>query len=132
MKLTGNTSEMLQHFVGNRKKGHIFINERTWRRLNLRHFEKMIDTWARLLNIQKLQFIKPSGREYHVITLVGLREAGERHHDLNGGDPDVSAKAAWHSKETKARYCKKVSYEEAQESFGRYHPAFLEEGCFLG
>jgi len=39
---------------------------------------------------------------------------------------DVSAKAAGHSKETKARYYKKVSYEEAQESFGRYHPAFVE------
>ena len=59
----------------------------------LRHFEKMIDKWARLLNIQKLQSIKSSGREYHLITLMGLREVGERHHDFNGGDPDVSAKA---------------------------------------
>jgi len=82
MKLTGNNSEMLRHYVGNRKKGHIFINERTGKRLTLRHFEKMIDKWARLLNIQKLQSIKPSGREYHLITLMGLREAGERHHDL--------------------------------------------------
>jgi hypothetical protein len=82
MKLTGNTSEMLRHYVGNRKKGHIFINERTGKRLSLRHFEKMIDKWARLLNIQKLQSIKPSGKEYHLITLMGLREAGERHHDL--------------------------------------------------
>jgi hypothetical protein len=61
MKLTVNTSEMLRHYVGNRKKGHIFINERTGKRLTLRHFEKMIDRWARLLNIQKLQSIKPSG-----------------------------------------------------------------------
>jgi len=44
------------------------------------------------------------------------------------GDPDVSAKAAGHSKETKERYYKKVSFEEAQESFGRYHPAFVEGG----
>jgi|GEM_PF-1911122 len=78
MKLTGNTSEMLRHYVGNRKKGDIFINDRTGKRLTLRHFEKMIDKWARLLNIQKLQSIKPSGREYHLITLMGLREAGER------------------------------------------------------
>ena len=81
MKLTGNTSEMLRHYVGNRKKGHIFIKGRTGKRLTLRHFEKMIDKWARLLNIQKLQSIKPSGMEYHLITLMGLREAGERHHD---------------------------------------------------
>ncbi|MDF1557314.1 MAG: hypothetical protein P1P80_03925 [ANME-2 cluster archaeon] len=41
----------------------------------------MIDKWARLLNIQKLQSIKPSDREYHLIPLMGLREAGKRHHD---------------------------------------------------
>ena len=119
-------NEMLRNYVSNRKKGHIFINEKTGKRLTLRHFEKEIDKWARLLNIQKLQSIKPSGKNYRLVTLMVLREAGERHHDLNGGDPDVSAKAAWHSKETKARYYKKVSYEEAQESFGRYHPAFVE------
>ena len=38
----------------------------------------------------------------------------------------MSAKAAGHSKETKARYYKKVSYEEIMESNGRYHPAFVE------
>ncbi len=32
-----------------------------------------------------------------------------------------------HSKETKARYYKKVSYEEAQESYAKHHPAFVEE-----
>ncbi|HZV47851.1 MAG TPA: hypothetical protein VFG06_10980 [Thermodesulfovibrionales bacterium] len=42
----------------------------------------MIDKWARLLNIQRRQSIKPSGREYYLIILMGLREAGERHHDL--------------------------------------------------
>jgi hypothetical protein len=78
MKLTGNTSEMLRHCVGNRKKGHFFINERTGKRLTLRHFEKMINKWARLLSIQKLQSIKPSGKQYHLITLMGLREAGDR------------------------------------------------------
>ena len=41
----------------------------------------MIDKWARLLNIQKLQSIKPSGKEYHLIKLMG-REAGEMQHDL--------------------------------------------------
>jgi len=126
MKLTNNTNGMLRHYIGNRKKGHIFINERTGGRLTLRHFEKQIDRWGKLLNIQKLQSIKPSGKEYHLITLMGLREAGERHHDLAGGDPDVSAKAAGHSKETKAKYYKKVSFEEAQESFAKHHPAFTE------
>ncbi len=126
MKLTQNTNEMLRHYVGNRKKSHIFINDRTGKRLTLRHFEKEIDKWAKLLNIQKLQSIKPSGKEYHLVTLMGLREAGERHHDIAGGDPDVSAKGAVHSMETKAKYYKKVSYEEAQESYAKHHPAFVE------
>ncbi len=58
---------------------------------------------------------------------IAFREAGERHHDLNGDDPDVSAKAAGNGKETKARYYKKVSYKEAQESYAKHHSAFLEE-----
>ncbi|MGB8216268.1 MAG: hypothetical protein WCE94_03110 [Candidatus Methanoperedens sp.] len=57
-----------------------------------------------------------------------MREAGERHRELNGGDPDVSAKAAGHSKETKARYYKKLSYEEAQESFARRNLLLLWRG----
>lgn len=126
MKVTGNTNEMLRHYIGNRKKGHIFLNERTGERLTLRHFEKEIDKWARLLNIQKLQSVKSSGKEYHLVTLMSLREAAERHHDIAGGDPDVSAKAAGHSKETKAKYYKKISYEEAQESYARHLPAFVE------
>ena len=44
-----------------------------------------------------------------------------------GGDSDVSAKAAGESEETKARSYKKVSKRQAQESFGKHHPAFVEE-----
>ena len=50
MKLIGNTSAAA--LCG--EMGQIFINERTGKRLTLRHFEKMIDKGARLLNIQKL------------------------------------------------------------------------------
>jgi hypothetical protein len=64
------------------EKGHIFINVRTGKRLTLRHFEKMIDRWARLLNIQNLQSIKPSGREYHLITLMGTK-GGSREASLS-------------------------------------------------
>ena len=38
----------------------------------------------------------------------------------------MSTKAAGYNKETEARYYEKVRYEEAQESFGRYHPVFVE------
>lgn len=43
---------------------------------------------------------------------MAVKEAGERRHDLNGGDLDVSEKAAGHSMEEKTKYYKKVSYEE--------------------
>jgi len=59
---------------------------------------------------------------------MGLKGGRGSQHDLNGGDPDVFVKAAGHSKETKVRYCKKVSYREVQESFGRYHSAFVDGG----
>lgn len=48
-----------------------------------------------------------------------------RGHDIDGGNPYASAKGAGHSKETKARYYKKVSYEEAQESYAT-KSAFVE------
>ena len=51
-----------------------------------------------------------------------------RGHDIDGGNPYVSAKGAGHSKETKARYYKKVSYEEAQESYARQNPLLLRDG----
>ncbi len=55
--------------------------------------------------------------------------AVERHHNLNGSDHDVSAKAAGHNKE-KASYYKKVSYEE-QESYAKHHPALIDGGKWL-
>jgi hypothetical protein len=68
MKLTGNNSEMLRHYVG--RKDTFSLTGGRGKRLTLRHFEKLIDKWARLLNIQRRQSIKPSGREYHLITLM--------------------------------------------------------------
>ncbi len=43
-----------------------------------------------------------------------LKETGEKLHDLNGSDPNVSTKAAANRKETKVQYYKKVSLKEAQ------------------
>jgi hypothetical protein len=42
------------------KKGYIFIDMKTGIKLNLGHFEKEINKWARLLNIQILWLIKPN------------------------------------------------------------------------
>jgi hypothetical protein len=56
------------------------------------------------------------------------RDATESHHDLNGGDPAISAKAAGHTMLIKYKYYKKGSFEDAQESYGKLHPAFVEGG----
>jgi DNA-binding transcriptional regulator YiaG len=42
----------------------------------------------------------PCVREQRIVRKA-KKEAGEGHHDLNGGDLDVSAKAEGHSKETR-------------------------------
>lgn len=125
MKLTENTNEMLRAFVGNRKKGYIFQGM-NGKPLTLRFFEKQINKYAYLLSIQQDKQITPKGRVYHLVTLMALREAAERHHDQDGGDPAISAKAAGHTMRIKNQYYKKGSFEEAQTSFEKHHPAFKE------
>lgn len=126
MKLTANTNDMLRAFVGNRKKGYIFQGERG-DPLTLRFFEKEIDRYARLLSVQQEKNVTPKGRVYRLVTLMALREAAERHHDQNGGDPAISAKAAGHTMQIKNQYYKKGSFEEAQDSFQKHNPAFTEK-----
>ncbi len=125
MKLTSKTNKMLRAFVERRKKGYIFESEDK-KSLTLRHFEKKLDNYARLLSIQKNKQVTPTGRVYRLVTLMALREAGERHHDQEGGDPAISAKAAGHTMAIKQKYYSKGSFEEAQASFEKYHPAFKE------
>lgn len=123
MKLTENTNEMLRTFISNRKKGYIFQGEKDGP-LSLWLFERSLNKYACLLSIQQDKQITPTGRVYHLVTLMALREAAERHHDQDGGDPAISAKAAGHTMLIKSRYYKKGSFEEAQESFEKHHPAF--------
>ncbi|MDG6921006.1 MAG: hypothetical protein JRN59_05700 [Nitrososphaerota archaeon] len=120
------TNEMLRHVVGNRKKGLVFLNPKSGRQFTLRHFEKVLDHHATLLNVQREKAVTPTGRVYRLVSCMALREAGERHHDQAGGDADTSARAAGHS-EVKARHYKKVGFEEAQESYRRFHPAFTQK-----
>lgn len=126
MVLTPNTNEMLRAYVSQRKKGFIFESENKEKPLTLRHFEKQIDKYARLLSIQKDKAIAPKGRVYRLVTLMALREAGERHHDQAGGDAAISAKAAGHTMTVKNKFYKKGSFEEAQESYKLHHLAFTE------
>ncbi len=125
VKLSGKTNEMLRAFITNMKKGYIFQGE-TDEPLTLWFFEKELNRYGCLLSIQQDEHITPKGRIYHLISLMALREAGERHHDQNGGDPAISAKAAGHTMLIRNKYYKKGSFEEAQQSFEKHHPAFKE------
>jgi len=71
MKLTGNTSAAALC----EEKGHIFINERTGKRMTLRHFEKMIDQAA---EHPETSIHQAQRREYHLITLMGPKGGRRR------------------------------------------------------
>jgi integrase len=120
------TRLLFKSIIGNRKKGPIFIN-RKGRRVSVTHFQIYINDLASKLGIQKITHITPSGKEYHLVTLKALREAGERHMDLRGADKDTTARASQHSALVKEKYYKKSGWEEFQEQQKKYHPAFQEE-----
>jgi hypothetical protein len=67
-----------------------------------------------------------AGKEYHLVTLKALREAGERHCDLAGADSDVTARGAQHSAIVKEKYYKKAGWDEVQQQIRKFHPAFKE------
>lgn len=107
---------LIQH-LGKRpsKKMRIF-------QITLRQVENVINVWAQVAGIQRYE--EHGGKSYKLVTPRKLREAGERHTDLGGADLDVTAEVAGHSIETKRRYYKKVSFEEARDQIRKHHPAF--------
>lgn len=128
MILSPKTNEMMKAHISQRKKGFIFLSEINPKKpKSLRYFEKQITKYAKLISIQKKKQITEKGRTYGLVTLMALREAGERHHDQEGGDPSISAKASGHTMTVKNKFYKKGSFEEAQRSFQKNHPAFKED-----
>ena len=67
------------------------------------------------------------GQRYHLVTLKGLREAGERHTDLAGADSSITARLAQHSQIVKEKHYKKSGWEEIHQQIRKHHPAFKEE-----
>ena len=119
------TRLLFKHIIGNRKKGPIFIN-RNGTRLSKTYLQVFINELATSLGIQKITQITPTEKEYHLVTLKALREAGERHMDMEGADRDVTARGAQHSALVKEKYYKKSGWEEFQNQQKKYHPAFRE------
>lgn len=117
------TQLLFRKIIGNRKRGAIFVNKRGVR-LTKAHFQGVIHEIATSIGIQKVVAVTPSGKEYHLVTLKALREAGERHMDMEGADSNVTARASQHSAVVKERNYKKSGWEDFQEQQRKYHPAF--------
>ena len=83
-----------------------FVN-RDGERLTKTWFQLFIDEIATSIGIQKITHITPSGKDYHLVILKALREAGERHCDLAGADSDITACGAQHSAIVKEKHYKK-------------------------
>jgi site-specific recombinase XerD len=135
--VTENTNEMFRVIVGNRKKGSIFVNEKGFQ-LTASWFKEQIYHYAKILGIQKN--VKPYNEKHnnpekvhyrHLVTCMALREAGERHHDSQGGSRRISALGADHSMAVKEKYYEKADFEEVQESMKKFHPAFVRDGEFM-
>ena len=125
--ITPNTNELLRHYVGNRKKGAIFVNE-DGERIDLSWFNRQINFYAKLIGIQKLIKYYVDGRTLKLITCMALREAGERHHDNAGGSRKISAVVADHTMQVKEKHYEKVGEdtEQLRASYQKFHPAWTE------
>jgi len=125
MLISPATQMLFKRIIGNRKKGPIFVNKKG-KRLTKTYFQNYINELATRIGIQKITHITQTGKEYHLVTISGLREAGERHCDQAGADSDTTASGAQHSARVKEKYYKKSGWEEIQCQVRRYHPAFKE------
>ncbi|MCJ7570678.1 MAG: hypothetical protein MUO82_02210, partial [Candidatus Thermoplasmatota archaeon] len=85
-----------------------------------------INEIATKVGIQKVEQVTLTGKEYHLVTIKALREAGERHMDMAGADSQVTARASQHSALVKEKHYKKSSWEDFHEQQKRFHPAFKD------
>ena len=76
------THNMLKEYVGDRKKGPIFINSQTGKRISLTWFNKAINKYAELLGIQQIKkyfkdkIKREKPRSLKLVTLMALKKAG--------------------------------------------------------
>jgi len=125
MIVSKSTQILLRKIIGNRKKGAIFVNKKG-ERLSKTYFQVCINEIATSIGIQKITHITKTSKNYHLVTLKALREAGERHCDLAGADLDITARGAQHSAIVKEKYYKKAGWEEVQDQIRKHHPTFKE------
>jgi integrase len=120
------TRDLLIRYLEGRKKGYLILSNRG-KALSTRQAERIVDHYAKMIGIQKVIGYTSNGREVHLVTCKAMREAGERHTDVSGGDRDITARIAGHTVETKEAYYKKSNFEEMRDVVRRHHPLMREE-----
>lgn len=115
------TRDLIIRYLEGRKKGPLILSSHG-KRMSTREAERIVDHYARTIRIQKVIGKTKNGREVQLVTCKALREAGERHTDINGGDRDTTARVAGHTVRTKEEYYKKGNFEEDREVIRKYHP----------
>lgn len=87
--ITQDTNNMLREYIGDRKKGPIFVNNQTGGMISLTWFNKAINRYAKLLGIQKIKRYfkdrkvhREKPRNLKLVTLMALKKAGEHNHAL--------------------------------------------------
>lgn len=82
------TNRMIRKYVGNRKKGPIFINNQTGDMITITWFNKAINRYAKLLCMQQIKkYFKDKGRRekprsLKLVTLMALKKAGEQNKEV--------------------------------------------------
>jgi len=126
MKISPSTMLLFKTIIRNRKRGPIFIN-RQGQRLTKTYLQRYIHNLATRIGIQKVTHVTETGKNYYLVTLKALREAGERHTDFYGADPEITARGSQHSMRIKEKYYKKSGWDEINETIRKHHPSFRGE-----
>ncbi|MEE8183409.1 MAG: tyrosine-type recombinase/integrase [Thermoplasmata archaeon] len=121
------TRDLIIRFLQRRKRGPLITNSRR-KRLSTRQAERIVDRHARAAGVQRVVGYDRKGREIRLVTCKALREAGERHTDIAGGDRDATARVAGHTVRTKEKHYKKGNFEEDRRIVREHHPLMREEG----
>lgn len=125
-KLDLTTHKMLYKLIGQRKKGPIFVTSKGLR-CHVTQFQRAIHDIAETLGVQRVRYITDGGKKYYLVSLTGLREAGERHEVLGGGSQLIAARCSDHTEEVQRKHYMGVDTEEIIMQQEKHHPFFKKE-----
>lgn len=120
------THKMLCKLIEKRKKGPIFIT-RTGERCHYSQFKRALHDIAETLGIQRVRYITDGGKKYYLVSLTGLREAGERHEVLDGGSELIAARCSDHTERVQRKHYMGIDTEEIIMQQEKHHPFFKKE-----